>query len=66
MDGPNPDTRRENKVKEQELRGEVRELLSSALLRAGAYRKDEVMQNYIMGKAAALREVLELMNREDI
>ena len=47
----------------QEIRAEVRELLSSALGRAAAYRKDEVMQNYIMGQAAALREVLVIIGK---
>lgn len=51
--------------KDQELRGELRELLSQALvIAAAALRdKDQALENYELGKAAGYRAALALMNK---
>jgi len=47
----------------QEIRGEVRELLSSALVNAAAHPTDSDWQNYYVGVAAALRDVLAVIGK---
>jgi len=47
----------------QKIRGEVRELLSSALIKAAAHPTDSDWQNYYVGSAAALREVLAVIEK---
>ena len=51
--------------KEQQLRGELRELLSQALvIAAGALKnKDQALENYELGKAAGYRAALALINK---
>jgi hypothetical protein len=51
--------------KDQELRGELRELLSQALvIAAGALKnKDQALENYELGKAAGYRAALALINK---
>lgn len=52
---------------EQELRGEIRQLLSNTLKLIGALERLECDEELIIkeqGRAAAFRSVLDLMNKE--
>lgn len=49
----------------QEIRGEVRELLSGALVNAAAHPTDSEWQNYYVGVAAALRDVLAVIEKSE-
>lgn len=52
-------------MNKQELRGEIREQLSETLTMTRAALNDEQLQGYLLGKAAALRGVLALMDKEN-
>jgi len=51
--------------KDIELRGELRELLSQALLiaRVALQNNDQVLENYELGKAAGYRAALALIDK---
>ena len=67
MASPNPGTRKERKVDAmQELRGEVRQLLSNALSIARALEgldENKELLNNIGGRAIAYRKILSLMDK---